>query len=193
MLEVRFHGRGGQGAYLASWILASAIFKENYWTHAFPRFGAERRGAEIEAFLRISRNKISVRSIVYNPDIVMVFDPKLAKSKSVLEGLKKNGLVIINSSNSLEEIFPEGIPQTVFIFDANSIALKHGLGTPTSPIANTAMLGVFAAVTGLVKIESILESLKERGPQQLKENEKALNEAYEKALSLITQKVVLEV
>src|SRR5512135_2441818 len=97
MIEIRFHGRGGQGAVIASKILASALFKEGKFAQAFPAFGAERRGAPVMAFTRFDQKAISRRSIVYEPDHVVVLDEPILDVVDVTSGLKEGGWILINS------------------------------------------------------------------------------------------------
>ena len=154
MKEVVFHGRGGQGAVTAATLLAVAAFKDGKYTQAFPRFGVERRGAPVQAFTRISDSFIRRRSQVYEPDVVVVLDSTLFGVVDMAEGLKDKGLVIINTNQKPESF---GIRNAVVkTIDVSGEALKV-LGRD---IVNTAMLGAYAAVTGDVKLESILEAVR---------------------------------
>lgn len=173
MLEVRFHGRGGQGAVTAAQILAIATFHKGNQSQAFPRFGTERRGAPVEAFTRISKNKIFLRSAVYNPDIVVVLEPSLIYSVDVTAGLKKEGIIIINSSKKQKiKNFK------TYNVDATGIAMKI-FG---KDIVNTPMLGALAAISNRVDIKCITKAIEERfqsrGKEMIQKNKKAVLEVY---------------
>jgi 2-oxoacid:acceptor oxidoreductase gamma subunit (pyruvate/2-ketoisovalerate family) len=172
MIEIRFHGRGGQGVVTAARLLAEAAFIEGKYAQAFPFFGAERRGAPVLAFSRINDKEIRARTQVYEPDYVIVLDPFLPEVVDVVAGLKQGGIVVLNSKKAMQ--FP--LVKTVFV-DATSIAMA----TLGAPITNTAMLGAFAKATGVVKLESLTEVIKEYFPAKLVEkNTVAIKEAYEK-------------
>ena len=173
MIEIRFHGRGGQGAVTAAEILAKAAFEDGKYCQAFPFFGAERKGAPVMAFTRISDKQIRRRYQVYNPDYVIVLDDTLLESVDVLSGLKEGGKLIINSKNDVN--LGENV-ETHFI-DATGIALDI-LGVP---IVNTVMLGAFAKVTGEVTLDSIVNMTKDTFPGKIGEkNAEATKIAYEK-------------
>lgn len=177
MLEVRFHGRGGQGAVVASEILARAAMKEGKYASAFPFFGVERRGAPVMAFCRIDDRPIRVHAGIYEPDHVVVLDHGLMKMVNVFEGQKNGGSVVVNTSLSMEEL---GLPaeRRTLLIDATTIALRRGLGSATAPIVNTAILGAFARACDIVSIDSILESIKESAPAKRDQNVAAAQDAY---------------
>ncbi len=179
MIEIRFHGRGGQGTVVASKILADAIAKEGNYVQAYPEFGVERRGAPVYAFIRIDDKLISDKSRIYEPDHVVVVDPTLADAIDVTEGLKEGGTIIINSDRKPEEL---GFPNKykVVTVDATKIAVKHKLGTITAPIVNTAIVGAVVKILNLAKIESVLEAIKEDVPSNPEANVAAAKEAYDK-------------
>ena len=153
MYEIRFHGRGGQGAVTAANILALAAFKEGKDVQAFPIFGVERRGAPVAAFLRMDENPIDIKTQIYEPDAVVVLDPTLLEVVDVTSGLKEGGPIIINSAKDPGSFcFSNG---RVACVDATKIAVGNGLGTVTSPIVNTAILGAVSAALGNVGIEAI--------------------------------------
>lgn len=179
MIEIRIHGRGGQGAVIASRILASAFFKEGKYVQSFSSFGAERRGAPVEAFVRIDENEIKIRYMIYEPDHIIILDPALIDLVDVKVGLKKNGWVIINTDRPPED-FPLFSDYRIATVDANSIAIKYQLGSKTAPIVNTAILGAFSKTTGLVGIDRVVDSVKEFVPLKKKENAKATLEAFDK-------------
>lgn len=158
IVEIRFHGRGGQGAVTAAQILAKAAVREGKYAQAFPMFGMERRGAPVQAFARISDGQINIRSNVYEPDIIVVLDRSLAYMTDVTFGLKKGGLAIFNSPLAPDEVRKRlGLDARVVTVDATKIALSI-LGRS---IVNTAMLGALVKATGLVKMETLEESIRE--------------------------------
>jgi len=178
MIEIRFHGRGGQGAVVASKVLAVALFLEGRYVQSFPAFGAERRGAPVAAFIRVDRDPILDRSQIYAPDHVVVLDPTLIEATDVTAGLKAGGWVIINSP-----LPPEGTPGLeafrVATVDAGRIAAGHGLGSPFAPIVNTAILGAFARATGLVEPGSLEKAILDQVPVSAQANAAACREAFE--------------
>ncbi|AUB55747.1 MULTISPECIES: pyruvate synthase subunit PorC [Methanobacterium] len=172
MIEIRFHGRGGQGAVTAAEILAKAAFEDGKYCQAFPFFGAERKGAPVMAFSRINDKPIRRRYQVYNPDHVLVLDETLLEAVDVLSGLKSGGKVIINTKEDLELGDAD-----VYTIDATGIALDT-LGVP---IVNTVMLGAFAKVIGEVSLDSIIKITKETFPGKIGEkNAEAAKIAFEK-------------
>lgn len=178
MIEIRFHGRGGQGAVVASKALAVAFFKEGKYVQAFPAFGAERRGAPVAAFTRVDDRSINLRNYIYEPDHVVVLDPTLIENIDVTEGLKEGGVVIINSDREPEDFRRLG-PFLLATVDANRIAMNHQLGTPTAPIVNTAILGAYARATGTVGIEAVTEAVKESVPSNQDANAAAAHVAFQ--------------
>jgi 2-oxoacid:acceptor oxidoreductase gamma subunit (pyruvate/2-ketoisovalerate family) len=180
MIEIRFHGRGGQGAVKASDVLAMAAFAEGKEVQAFPFFGVERRGAPVTAFTRINDEEIRIHCYIYEPDVLVVLDPTLIGAVSLTDGLKKNGKIIINTQRDASEFdFPEVEDPVVYAVDCTSIALKHGLGSKAAPIVNTAILGAVAKATGLVSLESIMEAIKEKIPLKKEDNALAAKDTYE--------------
>ncbi|MCQ6253511.1 pyruvate ferredoxin oxidoreductase subunit gamma [Methanocaldococcus sp.] len=170
MIEIRFHGRGGQGAVTAAQILAIAAFYDGKYSQAFPFFGVERRGAPVMAFTRIDNKKIRLRCQIYNPDYVIVQDSSLIETINVVEGLKKNGAVVVNT---VKDDLNLGVK--TYTIDATGIALEI-LGVP---IVNTAMVGAFAGVTKLVSIESVKKAIMEKFKGELGEkNAKVAEIAY---------------
>jgi len=181
--EIRIHGRGGQGGVTLAEIIARAAYKEGKWVQAFPYFGAERRGAPVKAFARISDEPILVRSQIYNPDYVIVLDESLLDVANVTEGLKENGTIIINTTLRPEEVDISGYK--IATVDATGIALELGLLVAGLPVVNTAMAGAFAKATGEITIESVVEAIKEEWKGAAGEkNAKAAILAYER-LSLM--------
>jgi 2-oxoacid:acceptor oxidoreductase gamma subunit (pyruvate/2-ketoisovalerate family) len=182
MIEIRFHGRGGQGAVIASKILAAALFREGKYVQAFPAFGAERRGAPVAAFTRFDNKPITRRSQVYEPNHVIVLDEPIIDLVDVTAGLKKGGWILINTPK-LPEDFSQFAAYRVATVDANKIAEENGLGTPTSPVVNTVILGALAKVTGLVQLKSIIEGIKDYVPVKVEANIAAAKAAFEKTRS----------
>lgn len=177
MIEIRFHGRGGQGAVTGANILAIAASKEGKDVQAFPYFGVERRGAPVTAFTKIDDRPVRIKSQIYEPDFVVVLDASLLKTVNVTQGLKNGGVVLINTDKKPENI--KGVKGKIATVDATAIAVKHGLGSKEAPIVNTAILGAFARASGIVKLESIVQSILENAPAKKNENAKAAKEAYE--------------
>jgi pyruvate ferredoxin oxidoreductase gamma subunit/2-oxoisovalerate ferredoxin oxidoreductase gamma subunit len=177
MMAVRFHGRGGQGAVIASKLLASAFFREGWQVQAFPSFGAERTGVPVAAFLRIDRARINSHYHVYEPDHVVVLDPVLLKTVNVTTGLREGGWIVVNSPAEPGALhLPDAF--NVASCDATAIALSHGLGSRTMPIVNTAMAGAFAAVTDLVQLDSVIRAIDDAVPAEVNANKQAAVDAY---------------
>lgn len=179
MLEIRFHGRGGQGTVVATILLAKAFFQAGYYVQSFPVFGVERRGAPVEAYLRLDEKEIWVRSNVYTPDHVVVLDRTLLQNVDVLQGLKPGGWILINVPAPPPDLGRFSGFRLAFV-DATRIALHHQLGTRTHPIANTAVLGAFARVLGMPPLEAIVRAIEEEVPRKTEENVQAAEEAYER-------------
>lgn len=179
MIEIRTHGRGGQGSVIASEILADAFFHEGKFVQAFPAFGVERRGAPVMAFTRVSDSEIRERCQIYEPDHLVVLDSVLIETVNISSGLKEGGWIVINTNASMEDSGLRKIYKVATI-DANSIAIKYRLGSRAAPIVNTAIVGAFAGATGLVGLEAVQEAIKELVPIKKEENAKAAAEAFEK-------------
>ncbi len=172
-LEIRFHGRGGMGAVVASELLAQAAFFEGLWAQSFPFFGVERRGAPVSAFARIADAPLEVRTNVYEPDIVVILDPSLLRGSAFLEGLKDDGTVVANAST--DRVLWN---RPAYVVDATEIALDEGLGSRSMPIVNTAMVGALAGATGLVRLPSVLQSIEALVPQKVEANRRAAERAF---------------
>ena len=179
MKEIIFHGRGGQGAVIASRLLAMAAFKEGKDVQSFPFFGVERRGAPVAAYTRLSSSKIRKREPITEPDYVIVFDSALIDAVDITKGLKRGGVILINSKASPDS-FLLSKRFKVFTIDASAIASRHKLGSESAPIVNTSLLGAFAKLTGEIGIESLIGSIIENMAIKADENIKAAREAYEK-------------
>jgi len=177
LYEVRFHGRGGQGAVIASEVLANAAFREGFHVSAFPFFGMERRGAPVTAYARISKEPILIRSGIYEPDFVVVLDESLLAGVNVLEGLKPKGSILVNTRRLPSEL-PIDSNHKKYTVNATDIAVKHGLGSSSIPIVNTAILGAFAKISSLVTLNTIIESVRAIAPTKKDANAAAAKEAY---------------
>jgi pyruvate ferredoxin oxidoreductase gamma subunit/2-oxoisovalerate ferredoxin oxidoreductase gamma subunit len=171
MIEIRIHGRGGQGAVIASQILAQSAFRDDMHVQAFPAFGSERRGAPVTAFFRMGRFPIWVRSEVYQPDGLIVLDESLIalKSVNVTKGLRDGGWFLINSAKDPAE-FADLRGFEVATVDASGIGRRHKLGSATAPIVNTAIVGAFAEFTGLATLDSLIEAIRGAVPVMAEEN-----------------------
>jgi pyruvate ferredoxin oxidoreductase gamma subunit/2-oxoisovalerate ferredoxin oxidoreductase gamma subunit len=178
MQEIRFHGRGGQGTVVASILLAKAFFKAGYDVQTFPLFGVERRGAPVEAYLRLDKQKILTRNNVYTPDHVVVQDVKLLQGVDVTKGLKPGGWILLNSPEPPQRLEAFSGYRLAFV-DATKIAAKYDLGTRTHPIINTAMIGAFARMLGIPPLDTISESIQQEITTKPDKNIQASKEAYE--------------
>jgi len=177
MRELRIHGRGGQGAVVASKFLASALFHEGKSVQSFPAFGVERRGAPVTAFLRMSTGPILLRCEITHPDELIVLDPTLVGAIDVTAGLKPGGSILINSDHPPDSYDHLTNRFRVATVDANAIARRHGLGSRTQPIVNTAILGAFATFSGLVSLDAICAAIAEDVPTNVEANVAAAREA----------------
>ncbi len=176
--EVRWHGRGGQGAVLgASMLGCAAALYEGKHAVSFPSFGAERRGAPVQAFTRISDRAIRTRSQIYHPTTIIVLDDTLLDVVNITDGAAEGATLLINTRKGREQL--QKIPDTlnVTIVDATAIAREH-IGVA---IVNTAMLGALAGVTGIVSLESIKKAISSTLPKRVVDRNLAAAEAaYQK-------------
>lgn len=175
--EIRWHGRGGQGAVTSAELLALAAIEEGKFAQAFPSFGPERRGAPVLVFNRVSdATPIRARVSVTDPDIVVILDPGLIYITDVTAGLKKDGVLVINTTKTMVDIKSElNGPWKLAVVNATSIA-KETIGVP---IVNTTMLGALVKATEIIELESLTEPLKERFGARAKGNFDACRKAYE--------------
>lgn len=170
MFQVRIHGRGGQGVVSGAEMLSVAAFLEGRYAQAFPSFGSERMGAPVMAFCRIDDREIRLREPVLTPDALIIQDPTLLYQVDLFKGLSEDGFILINSARSFEEL---GLSDFASRFDASrlktlpatDLALKH-VGRP---VPNAALLGGFAAVTGQIKLESVIAAIREKFPTAIAE------------------------
>ena len=183
-LEIRWHGRGGQGAKTAALLLADVAFKTGQYVQGFPEYGPERMGAPITAYNRISKDVIRVHSNIYTPDLVVVVDETLLHSVDVTAGLKEDGAIIINTSMSKEEVLPflNGYQGNVYTVDARTISMETlGKNFPNSP-----MLAAAVAVSGVMPREAFFKEMQEsyhhkfaKKPEVIEGNMKALKKAFD--------------
>jgi len=180
LYEIRWHGRGGQGAITAAKIAAQAAFLEGYpGVTATPSFGAERRGAPVSASTRISSKPIVVMSQVENPDVVVVLDPTLLKCDGVVDGLRNGGWLIVNSKQAPDKIEVTGAFK-IATADATNVCQELGLIVAGHTIVNTAILGAFARATGLLDMASLEKIIRQRFPKQdVDVNLAAIRKTYE--------------
>lgn len=182
MTEVRWHGRGGQGAKTAALLLAEAAIDVGKYAQAFPEYGPERTGAPMRAYTRISDTPIRLHSPVESPDIVLVFDETLIEAVDVTEGLKQGGTILVNTSMSKEEVQSrlgkDGFD--LYVIDAVKVALE----TIGRPIPNTAMLGALVGATEVLPFDVLVEDLRHKfskkfSPDIADMNVEAIKRAYE--------------
>jgi len=186
LLEIRFHGRGGQGAVTAANILVGIAYRNGLWGQAFPFFGAERRGAPVTAFARIGKGRIRVRSMIREPDIVVVLDEGLIGIVDVTSGLKNGGKVIINAGSKevAKSLLREGIKYDIYLVNATKIALDLGLVLAGWPLVNTAILGALAKILNFpfnTVEDAIIDYL---GSERGKKNVLAARRAYEEVVMI---------
>ncbi|MDY3818924.1 MAG: 2-oxoacid:acceptor oxidoreductase family protein [Lachnospiraceae bacterium] len=182
--EIRWHGRGGQGAKTAALLLADVAFKTGAYVQGFPEYGPERMGAPITAYNRISQNQIRVHSNIYTPDLVVVVDETLLESVDVTAGLKENGALIVNTKRSAEEIRPllKGYKGEIYTLDAREISVKAlGKYFPNSP-----MLAAAVAVSNVMGWSSFMHEMRAsyqhkfaKKPEVIDGNMKALEMTYQ--------------
>jgi pyruvate ferredoxin oxidoreductase gamma subunit len=184
--EVRWHGRGGQGAVTASKLLATSALAEDKYIQAFPEYGPERMGAPIQSFTRISDTPINIHCHVTNPDMVVVLDPTLIGPVDITEGLAEEGTIVVNTNESPGEIRKKlnlkG--KKVFTVDASKIALEE-LGRP---MPNTPMIGALVKATGLLELDNVINDIKKKfagkfGQKVIDGNVNAIKRAYQEVKS----------
>ncbi len=186
LIEIRWHGRGGQGAKTAALLLADVAFSTGLYVQGFPEYGPERMGAPITAYNRLSASQIRVHSNIYEPDYVVVVDETLIESVDVTNGLKKEGAIVINTARPKEEILPhlKGYEGKVYVIDARKISLEAlGKYFPNSP-----MLAAIVKVTGVMEEERFLEEMRKSYAHKFASKPEVI-EGNMKALSLALQEV----
>jgi len=178
LTEIRWHGRGGQGVVTASVLLAQAALLEGKHVQAFPEFGPERMGAPIRAFTRISDQPIYIHSAIYRPDAVVVIDPTLLGQVPVLDGLKSDGFLLINSEEDAQRLKEELDAHKFKVYTVN--ATRIALDEIGRAFFNTPMLGSLVRVLGTPSLDSLVSVTKERFPEGIREkNIRAIKRAYE--------------
>jgi pyruvate ferredoxin oxidoreductase gamma subunit len=170
MFQVRFHGRGGQGVVTAAELLSVAAFLEQRHAQAFPSFGSERMGAPVVSFCRIDDKEIRLREPILDPDCLIVQDPTLFKAIDVCQGLKAAGFLVVNSNRSMSELHLDQMVKQlpaghILAVPASEFAQKH-IGRP---LPNAALLGAFAALTGVVHLASVAAAIREAFPEKIAE------------------------
>lgn len=193
-LEIRWHGRGGQGAKTAALLLADVAFKTGQYVQGFPEYGPERMGAPITAYNRISRDKIRVHSNIYTPDLVVVVDETLLHSVDVTAGLKEEGAIIVNTAKSKEEILPllNGYKGDVYTVDARAISVETlGKNFPNSP-----MLAAAVAVSGVMEKDEFISEMRAsyehkfaKKPEVIDGNMRALTMTFDVLADALNEKM----
>lgn len=178
--EVRWHGRGGQGAVTSAELIALAAISKGKYAQSFPSFGPERRGAPVQAFLRVSdTDPIRVRSEITEPDVVVVLNPDLLRVVNVTSGLKPGGILIVNTKKSVDEIADAyGDGYRVATVDAMTIA-KESIGLP---ITNTTMIGALLKVVPVLEPDDMIGALEHRFGKVAQKNITAMRRAYEETV-----------
>jgi len=183
LIEIKVSGRGGQGAVMASQILASSFFENGMFVQSFPSFGAERRGAPVSAFVRADSIQITLRCGIQHADWLVLFEPNLLENQVTMSGTTEKTSLVVNSA-----IIPEPLKSAkyehIFIVDGTAIAQKMNLKTTSFPIINTAMVGAFAKVSNLVDLESVDRAIRNAVPFKKEENVAAATEAYKEVREL---------
>ncbi len=176
LTEIRWHGRGGQGVVTAALLLAHAVIREEGYAQSFAEFGPERRGAPLVAFTRIDDKPINLRCNIYNPDVVVILDPKLLTILNVTGGLKKEGYLIINTFKTPREMLKTfNFSSSVATVNATKIALEE----LRVPIVNTAMLGSVVNALNAAKLETVIDAIHERFKDDIAErNANAARRAF---------------
>jgi len=179
LIEICFHGRGGQGSVTAANLLVAAALKDgNKGVQAFPFFGAERRGAPVRAFARISDEEIHLRSEVYTPDIVIVLDESIMEIVDVFKGLKKGGKILINTTKNPND-FDFSKKYNIATVDATGMAIKHDILVGGIPVVNMPILGAVPKILDRVTLKSIQAEVKNKWTGELADkNVKATQDAY---------------
>ncbi len=175
MIEIKFKGRGGQGAVIASEILGRALFLEGKYPQCFSLFGGERRGAPVVGFLRVDDQLILLKCQIKHPYHLIIFDLSLTDEEEIFHELKPNGMILINSNKGID-FFKNLRRYKIGLVDASSIARKAGLGLNF----NTAMIGAYVRLSNLVRMETLIEAVKKMVPAKIEFNVQAVQEAYEK-------------
>ncbi len=193
LIEIRWHGRGGQGAVMASRIVAKAAFLEGKWSQAFPFFGAERRGAPVMAFTRISKQPVRLRSQIYEPDILVMLDPMFLSLEVAWRGVTPKTIVVANTPEDPDKIFLPKRVKKLAVVNATGISIDLGLEVAGLPVPNSAMVGALVKATNVIKLERAEESVSTMLKRLRETNLKALRKAYEQTEIIDEPKFVPEV
>lgn len=180
LIEICLHGRGGQGSVTAANLLVAAALKDgNKGVQAFPFFGAERRGAPVKAFARISDEEVHLRSEVYSPNIVIILDESIMEIVDVLKGLKKDGRILINTAKNPDD-FDFSKKYNVATVDATGVAIKNDILVGGIPVVNTPILGAVPKILDRITLKSIQDTVKNKWKGELADkNVKATQDAYD--------------
>ena len=179
LVEIRWHGRGGQGTVTSTELVAQAAISEGKYAQAFPSFGPERRGAPVTAFVRIDSKSIRIRAEIKEPDIIVVLDSTLLGIMNVASGLKAKGMMVLNTTKQVEQVREEfNLSCSLAALDATKIA-REALGVP---ITNTTMIGALVKASGIIQLESLVEPLKHRFGRLAERNIEAMKRAYEETV-----------
>jgi len=185
-IEIRWHGRGGQGAKTAALLLAEAAVEEGKYGQGFPEYGPERTGAPVLGFNRISDEPIRLHCQIANPDVVMVLDPTLMDTIDVTEGTSKDGIIIVNTPESPKQIRAKYdiVDRKIYTVNASQIALE----TIGRPIPNTVMMGALIRATNLLNLDTLIKGIEQKfthkyNPKVAESNVKAIKRAYEEVVA----------
>ena len=177
MIEIKFRGRGGQGAVVASEILGRAFFLEGKYPQCFSLFGGERRGAPVVGFLRVDDQPILLKCQIYRPNQLIIFDLSLMDEREILQELQPEGVILVNTNKEIDSFHPLRRFRLGLV-DAGPIARKAGVGTTF----NTAMLGAYVRLTDLIKMGTLIETVRRMVPAKVEENVRAVKEAFEQTV-----------
>lgn len=184
MIEIRWHGRGGQGAKTASLLLADAAFNTGKYIQGFPEYGPERMGAPITAYNRISDTPIKIHSNIYEPDYVVIVDDSLIGAVDVTSGLKDNGAIVINTNEDIDSLRKKlnGFSGKIYTIDASKISLE----CLKANFPNTAMLAAVVNITKIMSKEELVDNMKDafshkfaKKPEVIEPNMEALLKGYD--------------
>ena len=178
MQGIRIDGRGGQGAVLASKILAQAFYRQGFSVQAFPAFGMERRGAPVSAYVRVDKGRILHRGRIETAETVIALDPALLEMIDLTRGLAADGLLLLNHPQAPGELSLGGDFRTATV-DATRLAVAHELGSSSSPIVNTVVLGAFARVAEDLDLDNVLSAIAQYIPVKAEANAAAARLAYD--------------
>ena len=177
MIQIRIHGRGGQGVVTAAELITIAAFKSGLQAQAFPSFGVERTGAPVESYVRLDDQPIILREQIYQPNVLIIQDVSLLDSVDITKGADKKTIIIINTAKTKENLKINLPKANIYTIDATKIALEI-IG---KNIVNTVILGAFAKITGLVDLSSLKQAIQEKfssRPYLIEKNIKAIKQAY---------------